>query len=262
MKTTLLLIDPQIDFCAPSGALFVPGADADMLRLSACLDASGDRFDAVHVTLDTHHLRDIAHPLWWKDRSGQPPAPFTTISPSDLDSGAWTPADPATAERSREYVKALEENGRYPLCVWPPHCLIGSVGHAVHPKLFASLCDWEKNSGKSVNYWRKGENPFTEHYSALRADVPDPQDSATQANVALLAALKTAARIVVAGEAGSHCVASTLRDLDALAPELTPRLTLLADAVSPVPGFEGLQTRFLADLTARGMNLATTKEKQ
>ena len=260
MKTTLLLIDPQIDFCDPAGALYVPGADADMLRLSAYLDAKEAHFDAIHVTLDTHHLRDIAHPLWWKGRDGQPPAPFTIITSADLDSGTWTPADPATDVRSRAYVKALKANGRYPLCIWPPHCLIGSAGHAVYPALFASLCGWENASGGSVTFWRKGENPFTEHYSALRADVPDPADPATQANVALLDALRSAERIWVAGEAGSHCVASTLRDLDALAPELTPRLTLLSDAVSPVPGFEGLQQAFLTDLTARGMRLASTRE--
>lgn len=262
MRTQLLIIDPQIDFCDSAGALYVPGAGADMLRLSAYLDAQGESFDAVHVTLDTHHLRDIAHPLWWKGRDGQPPAPFTIITAADLDSGAWTPADPATEARSRAYVEALETNGRYPLCIWPPHCLIGSAGHAVFPALFASLCGWEQASERSVAFWRKGENPFTEHYSALRADVPDPADTATQANVALLDALREAESIWVAGEAGSHCVASTLRDLDFLAPYLTPRLTLLADAVSPVPGFEGLQESFLTDLTAKGMRLAATKDSQ
>ena len=254
----LLIIDPQVDFCEPRGALYVPGAPADMARLAAYIDARREEIDAVHVTLDTHHLRDIAHPLWWNDANGEPPAPFTIISAADLDAGVWTPADPATDARSRDYVQALEAGGRYPLCIWPPHCLIGSAGHAVQPALFRSLCGWERASGRSVNYWRKGENPFTEHYSALRAEVIDPADPATDANLALIDALRGADEIVVAGEAGSHCVASTLRDLDALAPDLTPRLALLTDAVSPVPGFENLQQSFIADLTDKGMTLATT----
>jgi hypothetical protein len=37
-------------------------------------------------------------------------------------------------------------------------------------------------------------------------------------------------------------------------------LILLTDVVSPVPGFERLQEDFLADLTAKGMQLSTTKE--
>jgi nicotinamidase-related amidase len=260
METYALFIDPQLDFCDPSGALFVAGADADMERLAAFVAASGERLDAVHVTLDTHHRLDIAHPLWWKGAEDAPPPPFTIISVDDVESGVWRTANPALQERSLAYVHALAVGGRYPLCIWPEHCLIGSRGHGVHPMLFAALGGWERFSGTNVSYWRKGENPFTEHYSALRADVPDPTDTTTLPNIALLDALHSADRIVVAGEAGSHCVASTLRDLDALAPELTPRLILLTDAVSPVPGFERLQEDFLADLTAKGMQLSTTKE--
>ncbi len=260
MKTYALFIDPQVDFCDPHGALFVAGADADMLRLAELVERLGQNLEAIQVTLDTHHRLDIAHPLWWRGPDGATPRPFTIISESDIESGVWTPADPRTDARSRAYVQALARSGRYPLCVWPEHCLIGSAGHAVSPPLFDALGGWERSSGRSVGWWRKGENPFTEHYSALRADVPDPSDPATQPNRALLAALHEADRIVVAGEAGSHCVASTLRDLDALAPDLTSRLVLLTDAISPVSGFEALQDQFITDLTTRGMQLSTTKE--
>jgi len=33
-RIDLLIIDPQVDFCDPSGALYVPGAEKDMERLS------------------------------------------------------------------------------------------------------------------------------------------------------------------------------------------------------------------------------------
>jgi nicotinamidase/pyrazinamidase len=260
MKIQALFIDPQVDFCDPRGALFVAGADADMLRLAEFVERLEQSFEAVHVTLDTHHRLDIAHPLWWRCPDGAAPKPFTIISEADLERGVWASANPELETRSRAYVRALAQNGRYPLCIWPEHCLIGSAGHAVAPVLFDALGGWERASGRSVGWWRKGENPLTEHYSALRADVPDPSDPATQPNQALLDILREADRIVVAGEAGSHCVASTLRDLDALAPDLTPRLVLLTDAISPVSGFEALQTQFIADLTARGMQLSTTKD--
>ncbi|MGC4046542.1 MAG: hypothetical protein QM758_22345 [Armatimonas sp.] len=260
METQLLIIDPQVDFCDPAGALFVQGANADMERLADFVFAHGVGLASIHVTLDTHHKRDIAHPLWWRDSAGAHPAPFTIISVDDVESGRWLPADSEQADRSRAYVHALAANGRYPLCIWPEHCLIGSAGHAVYPILFDSLGDWERDSGKSIEFWRKGENPLTEHYSVLRADVPDPADPATLPNIPLIDALRGADRILVAGEAGSHCVASTLRDLDTLAPELTGRLVLLTDTVSPVTGFEALQESFLHDLTVKGMMLSTTKE--
>ena len=63
----LLIIDSQVDFCSPDGALSIPGADADMRRLAAMLDKFGDRIDNVYVTLDSHNPIHIAHPLCWKD---------------------------------------------------------------------------------------------------------------------------------------------------------------------------------------------------
>ena len=254
MKRHLLLIDPQEDFCNPrSGALFVAGAEADISRIAALVQRV--ELDAIHVTLDTHHVLDIAHPLWWRDADGNPPARFTII-----DSLVhWRAANPAHQARSAAYVAALARNGRYPLCIWPPHCLIGSAGHAVAPELFAALCTWETRTGRSVDYVRKGENPFTEHYSAIAADVPDPEDSATLPNQALLAALCQADEILVCGEAGSHCVASTVRDLVSQGIP-AQKLTLLTDGFSPVPGFTHLQDAFLSDLKAAGARLTTTEE--
>ncbi len=41
MPHALLVIDPQNDFCDPSGALFVPGAPTDVARLARWWPASG-----------------------------------------------------------------------------------------------------------------------------------------------------------------------------------------------------------------------------
>lgn len=260
MKTTLLIIDPQFDFCDPRGALFVPGADTDMTRLAAFVRRQAFVVDAVHVTLDTHHFLDIAHPSFWRGADGQPPAPFTTIAADDVTAGTWRAARTENQERAAAYAQELEKSGRYALTVWPPHCLIASVGHSVQSELFDALTAWESASGKSVNYVRKGENPLTEHYSAIQAEVPDAGDPTTQRNEKLIAALREAETIYVAGEAGSHCVANTIRDLADAAPELVPRLTLLTDAISPVAGFADLQDAFLGDLTARGMRTMKTTE--
>ncbi len=137
MNIHLLVIDPQNDFCDPrDGSLFVPGADADMGRLSAMVDRLAPKIADVHVTLDSHHPVDIAHPVFWSDGSGAHPGPFTTITVADVESGRWTTTLPSARRRALEYLRALESGGRYPHTVWPPHCIIGSAGHNVVPDLF------------------------------------------------------------------------------------------------------------------------------
>ena len=261
MHTALLIVDPQVDFCDPGGALYVPRAEADVARLAAFVRQAGPTLTSIHVTMDSHHPVHVAHPLFWRDEAGQPPAPFTLIRAADVEAGRWTAAKPELQTRAQDYVRALETGGRYVLCIWPPHCLIGGPGHAVAPELWDALTVWETQQFKTVDYVQKGGNPLTEHYSAFRAEVPDPDDPSTQMNTALADALAQADTIVVAGEAGSHCVANSVRDLaDALGDGAVSKIVLLTDAVSPVAGFERFQDEFIQDLTARGMRRTTTVE--
>jgi len=173
MRVELLVIDPQNDFCDPSGALFVPGADTSCQRLADMISRIGSKLFDIHVTLDTHHLLDIAHPMMWTDSSGNRPDPFTIITHDDVVNSVWSPVIPATRDRLVDYVKSLEDNGRYPLCIWPPHCLIGTPGHNVQSEVAAALREWEDRVA-TVDYVTKGSNLWTEHYSAVQADVPDP----------------------------------------------------------------------------------------
>lgn len=263
MNIHLLIIDPQNDFCDPqNGALYVPGAEHDMARLAAMIDRLGDRIDDIHVTLDSHHLVDIAHPVFWVDADGKAPTPFSAISADDVRSGRWTTALPSARGRALAYLEALEAGGRYPHTIWPPHCLIGSAGHNVVPGLFAALGRWERSRFAVVDYVTKGSNLWTEHFSAVRAEVPDPRDPDTQINARLVSTLEQADLILLAGEAGSHCVANTVRDIaDAFSDAaLVKKLVLLEDAISPVTGFEPYQEAFLAEMTARGMQRTTTAE--
>lgn len=259
----LLVIDPQNDFCDPRGSLTVPGADLDMERLARLVRRLGAGLERVHVTLDSHHRLDIAHPLWWVDAAGVPPAPFTRITPDQVASGRWTTRDPLARERSLAYLRALDDGGRYPHVVWPEHCRIGSWGHGVFPPLFDALMAWERH-GTPVHWVPKGDNPWTEHFSALRAEVPDPDDPSTGLHTGLLAALDDEALVLVAGEARSHCVASTVRDL---VQHVEPaRVVLVSDAMSDVPDppgttlFSDLGAALVADLRGLGARVATTAE--
>jgi nicotinamidase-related amidase len=261
MKVHGLIIDPQEDFCNPeTGALYVPGAEKDMERLADLIHRLGDDIDQVHVTLDSHHYLHIAHPVWWIDENGRHPAPFTIISGADVDAGQWRAVQPEAQERSAAYVRALARNSRYPLCIWPYHCLIGSAGHAVSPVLFAALTEWASGF-RVVDYVEKGSSIWTEHYSAIRADVPDPADPSTLPNRRLLDSLAEADLTFVAGEASSHCVANTVRDLAGeMGDAFLHKVVLLTDATSAVTGFEANATDFLREMTSRGMRTATTAD--
>ena len=261
-KIHLLIIDPQIDFCDPDGALYVKGAEGDMVRLTKMIDRLPRAFDRIHVTLDSHHLFDVAHPLYWKNSMGQHPDPFTIISAEDVDEGRWITTRPGLLKRSREYVHTLSSGNRYPLCIWPPHCLIGSKGHGVSPELMTALLKWETDNRYPINFVTKGSNLHTEHYSAIKAEVPDPNDPSTQLNTSLIGLLDEADSVVIAGEAGSHCLANTVRDIADSFQDTTAisKLVLLEDATSPVPTFESAQDDFIKDMKAKGMQISKTTD--
>jgi len=258
----LLLIDPQKDFCLKDGALSVPGADADMDRVTSMVDRLGSKLDDIHVTLDCHHIFDVAHPAFWKDSSGQEPPPFTLISASDIRDGVWTPKIVGATKRMIGYTEALDKGGRYPLCVWPPHCLIGTPGHAVVDPLMAALNKWAVTNHGIVDFVSKGSNLWTEHYSAIKAEVPDPSDPSTQLNARLIDALMEADVLAIAGEAGSHCLANTVRDIaEAFGDDShVKKLVLLEDGTSPVTSFEQLQDAFIAEMVGRGMQISKTTD--
>lgn len=262
LNIQLLLIDPQNDFCDPNGSLFVTGANEDMKRAAGMIGRLGPKLADIHVTLDSHRILDISHPMWWKDSAGSPPAPFTVITAADLRAGKWTTSIPGAFSRSLEYLDELEKQGRYPHVVWPEHCLIGDEGHNVFPELSGAIHEWERSRKMMTGFVTKGSNPWTEHFSAVKAEVPDPEDPSTQLNGELIATLKDADVILLAGEARSHCLANTVRDIVSAFndPELVRKLVLLTDASSDVTGFENLGDQFLADMVAAGMKTATTTD--
>jgi nicotinamidase-related amidase len=205
---------------------------------------------------------DVAHPTFWKNSKGEHPKPFTIITSREVKDGVWTPCLPGCFQRMADYVTALEKGGRYPLCIWPPHCLIGGPGATIVPELTRALDEWCSTNLSTIDYVAKGSNPFTEHYSAIQAEVPDPCDPKTSINAEFVRTLMEADLIAVAGEAGSHCLANTVRDIvtQFQDDQLVAKIVLLEDATSPVPGFENLYTQFRDEMTARGMKIATTAD--
>lgn len=253
-KAKLFIIDPQEDFCNPKGNLFVPGADEDMKRLAKMIRENLDSISDITITLDSHHKVHIAHPIWWVGSDGKHPNPFTLISDEDVLNGKWRAFNPDLQERSLKYVQTLKA-----ICIWTEHCLIGTPGHNVVPEVMDALLQWE-GKFRLVNKVTKGSNIFTEHYSAVKADVEDPEDKTTMLNYKLVGALKDGDEdILIAGEALSHCIASTVTDVaNNFNNEQVKRLVLLTDATSNVPGFEHLGQNFIDTMVKKGMRLSTT----
>lgn len=277
MKVHLLIIDPQNDFME-GGALGVPGGTADMQRTATLIDRIGPKLRSIHVTLDTHHVTDIAHPAFWRDQDGNQPAPMTIISAEAIKDGTWTPrvlraqGIPDVRQYAIDYAEALEAAGQYALMIWPPHCLIGTPGHNVQSDLAAALERWSMARVRNVDYVTKGTNVLTEHYGALMAEVPMAQDPTTQLNGNFLKVLQDADLIAVAGEASSHCVKATVEQVaDNIGEEHLKKFVLLTDCMSPVPAirdadsnvlvdFPAMADQFLRDMAARGMQLRTAAE--
>lgn len=266
----LLIIDPQNDFCdlpsaylpldpaQPAGtrlapALPVPGAHADMLRLAQLIVRGGAGISAISVTLDSHHRLDVAHPTFWRDAGGGDVTPFTQISAAEVRAGKYLPRLANALPRVLAYLDQLEAAGRYRLMVWPVHCEIGSWGHNVHAEVRRAYNQWEETTLRCVSKISKGSNPWTEHYSAVQAEVPDPEDASTLANQSFLASLAPADRIYIAGEAGSHCVRATTEHIaERVGPANIAKLILISDCMSPVTGFESEYQDFVRRLVAQG----------
>lgn len=262
MDARLLIIDPQEDFCnADWGTLFVPGAVEDCIRTAGMIERLMERLKKIYITFDSHNHYQIFHPMFWIKKDGAQVNPFDLITYADVESGDIVPIDPNMRTWALQYTKTLEDGGRYPLVIWPYHCLIGSPGWAMNPVILSAIHKWEKETYRNFRPITKGSNFRTEHYSAVKAEVVDPEDSTTGLNdKGLIVPLEQADIVGIAGQAKSHCVANTVRDIMAnfSDPVYIKKLYLLEDTMSNVTGFENLGDAFIEDFVKAGGNITTS----
>lgn len=266
----LLVIDAQKDFCFPDGSLYVggrsgEGAMDDGRRLAEFIYHNLGTITAITGTLDTHVPVQIFFPSFWLNGDGSMPPAHTVIHLDDVRSGAVRP-NPAIADwlchgdyawleaQSTFYCEELARAGKYELYLWPFHCLLGSEGHDLvgviqEAQIFHAFA-------RQTQAWIevKGSHVLTENYSVLRPEVLRKHDGGALApkNTAFLEKLLAADTIVVAGEAASHCVKSSLEDLlDEMAgrdPALVRKVYILRDCMSSVTVPDG-HGGLLADFT-------------
>jgi nicotinamidase-related amidase len=255
-RTALLLVDVQNTFCLPEFELYVGGrsgrgAVLDSARIAAFVYRNLDCITQVVATLDTHTAAQIFHPLFWVDASGAHPAPHTVVALDDVESGRWR-VNPKVAAAvvptpgydldawALHYARRLAAGGRFPLVVWPYHSMVGGIGHALVSAVEEAVFFHAIARQSPPRVEIKGRNALTENYSALRPEVGTDASGVPiePANTALVDHLLSFDRVIVAGEAKSHCVAWTVEDLLAEAvardPALARRVVLLEDCTSPV----------------------------
>lgn len=261
MKIKLFIIDAQLDFCDPkTGSLYVGGAEQDVERTIALIKRIGPKLDDIQCTLDSHHLLHIANNVFWRKSDGSTPTPFTMVTYKDVEAGTYTPVIPSLYKHALAYTRQLETGGRYPLILWPTHCIIGSPNHSLVPALSKAVQDWELEFSAIAPMITKGSNYKTEHYSCFKAEVPDASDPSTQLNIDLVQSLQDADQILIAGQALSHCIANSIRDLASAFSDSSyaKKLVLLRDCTSNVTGFEKLGEDFIKEMTAKGMQVTTS----
>ncbi|WP_338814619.1 nicotinamidase [Bernardetia sp. Wsw4-3y2] len=237
-QNALLIIDAQYDFCNPAGALYVPNAENDIQRLSDFITTNATQLDHICVTLDTHPVNDISHPSFWRDATGDEPNPFTQITLKEVEDGKWTPN--FYPKETKEYLKNLEAQGEFPHFIWTTHCLIGSKGAALDETLSKALEKWikinkENNQYKQYQAVTKGTYPLTEHFGIFQAQIPVKDRPETQLNQSLLDSLNEYENVYLAGQAKSHCVATSLKQIMDYAPKLAKKIIVLEDCMSDIP---------------------------
>ena len=79
-------------------------------------------------------------------------------------------------------------------------------------------------------------------------------------NTPLARVLNKYSQILLAGEAKSHCVCNTIKQLTNKAPELTQKLVILDDAMSPVTGCETLADETIATARKLGASVSLTTQ--
>jgi len=250
-RVCLLAVDVQNTFCIPGHELFVrgrsgTGAVDDNRRLCEFVYRNLGTITQVFPSLDTHHAMQVFHAVWLVDEHGNHPAPYTLVSPEDVESGRWRVneavaealrIDPAYAARHlAHYTRRLSEGGKYDLTIWPYHAMLGGIGHALVPAFEEAVFFHGMARYSPPDFQVKGDRPLTEHYSMLGPEVTEGPDGDPlgRFNSELIEKLLTFDAVVVAGQAKSHCMAWTIDDLLEHERGLAERTYLLEDCTSPV----------------------------
>lgn len=255
MKTSIIIIDPQNDFCMPGASLYVKGADSDMHRLSKFIIENANEIDSIHISLDMHLYDSIFHPMYWVDSKGNNPEPFTNITLEEVLSGVWKVNNQKDFDISIKYLRSLKEKKTFTHTIWPYHCIAGTYGSNIFPVLFSALKNWMEITKKSFKTHIKGMDRNSEQFGIFQ------REGGGEYNNKLIHELfDENDNVLVAGQAKSHCVAISLKQILDIHTDVVEKITLLTDTTSNVEGFEHIADKIYEDLRLNGMKEMTTDE--
>ncbi len=265
-KIALVLVDYQHDFVDPTGTLYVPGSQEDVARLLTWFYRNAHRISSVYASLDTHLPFQIFYSSWWIDpKTGEHPQPFTVITVDDVTSMRWVPV--IQPDWSIEYVHLLQLQAKKDLMIWPFHTMEGSLGHMLVAPISEAVAWHSAARQAQPTYVVKGRTVRTEYYGIFGAEVPDPDDPSSGLNETLLDAVMKHDKIYIAGEAKSHCVLETERQVVGRfgnQPDLLKRLYFLRDCTSSVKhpsiDFDKLAETELAAMERQGVQMVLSTD--
>jgi nicotinamidase-related amidase len=246
-RVLFLGIDVQQDFM-DHGALGVAGAQKDVERMTRFIYDNMEKISNIAVSMDTHTPHQIFHPCWWIDENGEHPAPYTMITLKDLDEGRWRAV--INPQASREYVKHLEQDAKKALCIWTYHCMQGTTGAALENQ-FANMIYFHSVARKAVvQRLVKGQDPMSEMYGIIRPEY----DTKGYMNLEFLNKLERFDKVLIAGEAKSHCVLESIKQIleyYETRPEVTEKVYVLEDCMSSISGYEDMANQMFEDFRKR-----------
>lgn len=247
IKVLLVSIDNQYCFMENIGTLGVPGSIGDVKRTIKWLYNNGAKVTRVMASADDHTMQQIFFSCWWRDRDGNNAETNTVITHNDVANGIWIPNydklipdenNPgAMISYCQEYVRHLEEGGSQELRIWPYHATQGTFDSNIEAQFAAMVYYHSRCRQNDPFIARKGSDPWTEMYSLIKPEWS--MDGYT--NQPVLDEFAKYDIIVFTGEAASHCAGLTVRHTAehfAAAVGVKPRLVVLRDCMSPIPGFE------------------------
>jgi nicotinamidase-related amidase len=123
----------------------------------------------------------------------------------------------------------------------------------LYADVFEAIHTWAVQTGKNYQALIKGTHPLTEHFGIFQAQIPIAGAPETQLNKVLIDTLQAFDHIYLAGEARSHCVATSLQQVLTYAPELAKKMIIIEDCMSDVTGLGHLGEPIYAQARKQGL---------
>ncbi len=254
----------------PFGTLSVPGAKQDLYNYLRFFYNNFEKITRVMLSVDTHYVWQIFHNSMWRDEAGQAVPPLTPITTADIQSGKYrfVGGDPNEAYKCVSYLEKANKGGVF---LWPYHCLIGTSGWNLDPQLMQMVHFHSAARNVEPIIGFKGTDKFSEMYGVLEPEY-NPRNIVTKALLDAIASFDNSTgelnkfiwdKIIIGGEAGSHCLAESVRQIlkrFVNYPDIIQRIYILKDCTSAVGGFEKQMNDAFDEFQRMGVNIVNSTD--